>query len=184
MGLLNKLHLYPHHNTTPFHQLTCHHILIKLSSTRQKPLRFYSGAQIGQQHRCKHWRRVSIGVSEGESDAQKMQWSAGGRWQLRDWAFCVLYPDRDGGQQKQVSGVFAGHRWESEGFYAVPSSLAPVLAAEAGLHPWGLRDRYRQELRKQNLHSWPCLCYWHQQLRAARELCLIVLLHHIRPGWG
>lgn len=49
-------------------------------------------------------------MSEGKSDAEKMQRSAGGRWQLRDWAFCVLYPDGDGGQQTQVGGVFAGQR--------------------------------------------------------------------------
>lgn len=32
--------------------------------------------------------------------------------------------------------------------------------------PLALRDRYRQELRRQNLHSWPRLGYWHQQLNA------------------
>lgn len=34
------------------------------------------------------------------------------------------------------------------------------------------------------MHFRPCLCYWQQQLKAARELQLIVLLHHIRPRWG
>lgn len=47
--------------------------------------------------------------------------------------------------------------------------------------PLALGDRYRQELRRQNLHSWPCLGYWHQQLKAPLNLHLRVLLRHILP---
>lgn len=63
-----------------FHKLTCHHLLIKPSSiVLLNPLRFYSGAQFGLQHRCKDWGRVSIGGgSKGKSDSKKMKWSAGG----------------------------------------------------------------------------------------------------------
>lgn len=42
-----------------------------------------------------------------------------------------------------------------------------------------LGDRYRLELRRQNLHSWPCLGYWHQQLKAPLNLHLHVLLRHV-----
>lgn len=44
-----------------------------------------------------------------------------------------------------------------------------------------LGDRYRQELRRQNLHSWPCLGYWHRQLKAPLNLHLV---RHILPESG
>lgn len=61
-------------------------------------------------------------------------------------------------------------RWGGGGrISALPSSLGPVMvvvALEGRPTPLALRDRYRQELRRQNLHSWPRLGYWHQQLSA------------------
>lgn len=70
-----------------------------------------------------------------------------------------------------------------EGIYAVPPSLGPVTAGGGGrAPPLALGDRYRPELRRQNLLSWPCLRYWHQQLKASLDLHLPLRLRHILPG--
>ena len=111
---------------------TCYHVLIKPRSARlPNPLRFYSGAHSGLQHRCKDWGRVSIGGgSEGKLDSKKVQWGAGGepRWQLRDWGFLWLALAEMG--SVKASGGWG--RWRNLCGSFVIRALSQ--AAGAGLH--------------------------------------------------
>lgn len=69
------------------------------------------------------------------------------------WRLSLACFRGDGGQCKAAWG-----RWEGPQrgvIYAVPSSQGPVMAGEGGggVRLLALGDRYRPELRRQNLHS-------------------------------
>lgn len=65
----------------------------------------------------------------------------------------LAYPHGDGVSESKWVGWCWG--LGVEGIYAVPSSQGPVMDGGGGglAVPQALGDRYRQELRRQNLHS-------------------------------
>lgn len=136
-------------------------------SRQLKPLGLYSSDWIvAQVQALTHWRLVGYGGGGGGGAGNSKKALPGlrgkkgseSRWQLRGlW----ISPGRRRGD-RGVSESKMGRGRKN----LCASFVTRALSRWWRRRALALRDRYRQKLKRQNLHSWPRLGYWHQQLKA------------------